>query len=57
MKKTRAAPAPKTSQEQAAVSDVEAIVSGVHGNPFSVLGMQESAASSSRAASSRMPKP
>ena len=40
MKKTRAAPAPKTSQEQAAASDVAAIVSGVHGDPFAVLGVQ-----------------
>ena len=40
MKKTRAA-APKLSVEQAAASDVKAIVSGVHGNPFAVLGLQE----------------
>ena len=41
MKKTRAAPAPKTSQEQAAASDVAAIVAGVHGNAFAVLGVQQ----------------
>ena len=41
MKKTRAAPAPKTPPEQAAASDVEAIVTGVHGNPFAVLGVQQ----------------
>ena len=40
MKKTRAA-APKLPEVQAAASDVEAIVSGVHGNPFAVLGLQE----------------
>src|ERR1700752_4207434 len=41
MKKTRAAAAPKPLAEQAAASDVEAIVSGVHGNPFAVLGLEE----------------
>ena len=41
MKKTRAAPAPKTSQEQAAASDVAAIVAGTHGDPFAVLGVQQ----------------
>ena len=41
MKKTRAAAAPKLSVEQAAASDVKAIISGVHGNPFAVLGLQE----------------
>ena len=41
MKKTRAAAAPKLPAEQAAASDVKAIVSGVHGNPFAVLGLQE----------------
>ena len=41
MKKTRAAAAPKLPIEQAAASDVKAIISGVHGNPFAVLGLQE----------------
>jgi 1,4-alpha-glucan branching enzyme len=41
MKKTRAASAPKLSAEQAAASDVKAIVAGTHGNPFAVLGLQE----------------
>src|SRR5215204_2236248 len=41
MKKTRAASAPKLSAEQAAASDVKAIIAGTHGNPFAVLGLQE----------------
>ena len=41
MKKTRTAEEPRNSAEQATASDVEAIVSGIHGNPFAVLGPQE----------------
>ena len=41
MKKPRAANTPKAPIEQAAASDVEAIISGVHGDPFAVLGVQE----------------
>src|SRR5919109_2365493 len=41
MKTNRAAKAPKSPIGQAAAPDVEAIVSGVHGNPFAVLGIQE----------------
>ena len=41
MKKVRTAGEPKNSEKMAAASDVEAIVSGTHGNPFAVLGLQE----------------
>ena len=40
MKKPRAV-ATKARPFEAAASDVEAIVAGVHGNPFAVLGVQE----------------
>src|SRR3989337_3032110 len=40
MKKPRAA-ATKARPFEAASGDVEAIVAGVHGNPFAVLGVQE----------------
>ena len=42
MKKPRAA-ATKARPFEAASGDVEAIVAGVHGNPFAVLGVQEAA--------------
>ena len=42
MKKPRAA-ATKIRPVEAAPGDVEAIVAGVHGDPFAILGVQESA--------------
>jgi 1,4-alpha-glucan branching enzyme len=41
MKTNRAAKGPNSPIGQAAASDVEAIVSGVHGDPFAILGVQE----------------
>ncbi|MDW6020985.1 1,4-alpha-glucan branching protein GlgB [Mesorhizobium sp. BAC0120] len=41
MKTNRSAKGPNSPIGKAAASDVEAIVSGVHGNPFAVLGIQE----------------
>ena len=42
MKKPRAA-ATKTRPVEAAPGDVEAVVAGVHGDPFAILGVQEAA--------------
>jgi 1,4-alpha-glucan branching enzyme len=41
METIRPAEEPNTPEGQAAASDIEAIVSGQHGNPFAVLGVQE----------------
>ena len=41
MRKPRATAAPAEPSEQAAASDVAAIVAGTHGDPFAVLGVQQ----------------